>query len=69
MRLPDYLQSRGESQSAFAKRAGIPQSTVNLICNGSGTRTETAIKIVDATGGLVGFGDLVADSEPRKAAG
>lgn len=69
MRLSEYLQSRDESQSAFAKRAGIPQSTVNLICNGSGTRTETAIKIVRATGGLVSFGDLTGESAPQKQAG
>jgi predicted transcriptional regulator len=66
MRLPDYLTARDESQSAFAKRAGLPQSTVNLVCQGSGTRVETALKIIRASrdepapgGGTVTLEDLV----------
>ncbi len=62
MELVGYLEQQGESQAAFARRAGIPQSTLHLICQGKGMRVETAIKIIRATGGLVSLGDL-ADLE------
>ena len=69
MRLPEYLKSNGESQSAFAKRAGVPQSTINLICNGRGTTVDTAVKIVRATGGLVPYEDLAVEDGAERAAG
>lgn len=69
VRLSDYLESRGESQAAFARRSGIPQSTINLICNGKGTRVETAIKIIRATGGLVALEDLAVDDGDGDGAG
>lgn len=65
MRLIAYLERTGESQQAFAKRAGIPQSTVNMICRGGGTRVDTAIKIIEATNGLVTLEDLA--TEPNAA--
>jgi predicted transcriptional regulator len=75
MRLPEYLESRGESQAAFARRTGIPQSTVNLICNGKGTRVDTAIRIIQATrdepapdGGTVRIEDLVGIDDAGAAA-
>ena len=58
MTLGEYLKRQGESQQAFADRAGVPQTTVTKIVNGAGSRTFTAIKIVEATGGLVTFSDL-----------
>lgn len=75
MRLRDYLRARGESESAFAARAGVPQSTINLICQGRGTRVSTAAKIVRASrespapdGGTVRFEDLVPH-DPRGGSG
>ena len=67
MRLEDYLNQREESQSAFARRSKIPQSTVNLICQGKGTRVETAVKVIQATGGLVSLQDLLALDEGAAA--
>lgn len=58
MRLAAYLADCGESQAGFSRRAGIPQSTINVICQGNGTHVETAIKIIKATGGLVSLEDL-----------
>lgn len=63
MRLTEYLERTGETQVAFAKRSGVPQSTVNLLCRGGGARAETAIKIIDATGGLVKLEDLTAEKD------
>jgi transcriptional regulator with XRE-family HTH domain len=68
MRLADYLTSRKESQSAFARRTGVPQATINNICNGAGTRSDTALKIIHATGGLVTLEDLVGNDRPSGAA-
>lgn len=66
MRLAEYLRTRKESQSAFARRVAIPQSTVNAICNGAGTRSDTALKIIHATGGLVTLEDL-SGTDPDRA--
>ena len=67
MKLSEYLASVGISEAEFARRAGLPQRTVNRVCNGAGIHLGTARKIVKATGGLVGFDDL-AGEEPEVAA-
>lgn len=67
MRLAEYLERTGETQSAFAKRSGVPQSTVSLICKGGGTRVETALKIIEATGKLVALEDLAAQDDDAPA--
>lgn len=59
MKLRDYLARQGETQRSFSERTGIPQQTLADICRGGGTRTETAIKIRNATGGLVTVDDLI----------
>jgi transcriptional regulator with XRE-family HTH domain len=65
MRLSAYLEARGESQAAFARRAGLDQRTINRICAGSGCFLETADAIVQASrdkptpkGETVTHGDL-----------
>lgn len=67
MRLTEYLEKREESQSAFARRSEIPQSTVNLICQGKGTGVGTAVKVIQATGGLVSLQDLLPMDEALSA--
>ena len=69
MRLTEYLQESGESQAGFARRAGLPQTTVNVICQGRGIHVNTAIKIIRATGGAVSLEDLspTEDDEARAA--
>jgi predicted transcriptional regulator len=74
MRLAEYLASIGISEAEFARRALLPQRTVNRVCNGAGIHLDTARKIVKATGGLVGFDDLApaeaaAEHEVERAAG
>jgi DNA-binding transcriptional regulator YdaS (Cro superfamily) len=61
MRLSDYLAEQEESQSAFARRAGISQQVVASILSGAGCHNDTAVKIVRATGGLVTHEDLRRD--------
>lgn len=68
MKLDDYLAERDESQSAFARRAGLPQQTVHAICNGAEPRASTARKIIIATGGLVSLDDLQPKAASLKAA-
>jgi DNA-binding transcriptional regulator YdaS (Cro superfamily) len=67
VRLVDYLAARAESQNRFAKRAGIPQSTINLICQGGGTTAATALRIIRATNGNVKLEDLTS-GEPDSGA-
>ena len=68
MRLPEYLKEQGETQVAFARRTGIPQSTLNLICHGKGTGVETAVTIIKATGGIVSIEDLLPKDREGAAA-
>lgn len=65
MKLAEYLAARGESESSFARRAFVAQSSVNLIARGGGCRAATAIRIVRASsaqpapcGGTISFEDL-----------
>lgn len=59
MRLGDYLEIQGETQSAFARRSGVPQSTVSEIVNElAEPKARTIDKIERATAGLVRAQDL-----------
>lgn len=70
MKLQAYLDKHGESQNAFAARAGIPQSTLCALANGKGTPTlENAVKIVSASNGMVAFGDLLPSEQAGRARG
>jgi predicted transcriptional regulator len=41
-----YLNRTNQSANAFARRAGIPRSTIDRLLNGGGTTVKTA-KIID----------------------
>ena len=58
MRLAEYLDRTGESQSAFARRAGLTQANVSRIVLGGGAGLETAEKIIESTAGMVKLEDL-----------
>ena len=50
MKLSIYLESRGESQSSFAKRSRVAQRVVNRICRGEASCTApTALQIIQAS--------------------
>lgn len=66
MRLAEYLERTGESQTVFARRSGLTQANVSRIVLGGGAGLQTARKILDATGGLVTLDDL-APAEPEAA--
>lgn len=53
MRLCEYLEKTGESQSEFAKRSGVPQSVVNRVCLGGDARGRNWALISKATSGKV----------------
>lgn len=67
VRLPEYIAAVDGSESEFARRTGIPQRTVNRICNGLvRCRIDIAETIVRASqerpapcGGVVTFEELV----------
>jgi predicted transcriptional regulator len=68
MKLRDYLDARGESENAFAKRSGIPQRTINRIANGGECLAGTAIEVIRASmqepapgGGIVDLDSLAGD--------
>ena len=53
MRLEQYLYERKESQTAFAKRSGIPQTIVNRVARGLDTLGKRWAQITVSTGGNV----------------
>lgn len=59
MTLQEFLLDHSITQKEFANRADIPQQTVSEILSGGGMRAVTALKIIQATGGLVTLTDLV----------
>lgn len=70
MRLRAYLDSREESLYAFSKRAGIPYTSLHRIINTAwlpGLRTSE--KIVRASGGKVGYEDLLPAPKESKITG
>ena len=70
MRLAEYLERLPETQTAFARRAGLTQAAVSAICRGGGARAEVALKIIEATSGKVSLHDLVPvkDTAPTESA-
>ena len=71
MKLSAYLQATGESDAAFARRSGVPQTTVSRVRRGGIPRGDTLAQIIRATrdeptaeGGTVTLDDL-APREPQ----
>ncbi len=68
MELAAYLRAEKINPSRFAARVGVPPSTIIRLIRGERrARLSTAAKIVQATGGMVGFADLVAHEAPVSA--
>lgn len=70
MRLADYLEALDESESAFARRAGLPQRTVNGVISSGNCTARTALKIIEASkdrpapgGRIVMLEDLVIEDD------
>jgi len=60
MELKAYLKKINKTSHAWAKEKNFEPSTIWRIVNGvTNPSIETAQKIVQATGGEVGYGDLV----------
>lgn len=53
MRLAEYLERTGETQAAFAKRSGLPQSVVSRVTSGRDASGENWARITEATAGKV----------------
>jgi DNA-binding transcriptional regulator YdaS (Cro superfamily) len=74
MELAKYMTTHGLTDSAFAAKIGVDRSVVSkLRVRTLGASIETAVKIIDATGGAVTAHDLVPVNRkpapsPEKAA-
>jgi hypothetical protein len=68
MLLREYLRRTTETPRHFANRAGLKEGAVRAIMAGGGCRVDTAIKIIEASGGLVGLEDLVPAGKPEEVA-
>ena len=61
MKLAEYLQQENMTQTAFAKKAGLPIPRVNEWIKGKGRPTLDGLAaVVKATGGAVGLADFVS---------
>lgn len=70
MTLSEYLAEENLKPSQFAERLGMPASTIHRIINGQReARISTAAKIVEGTGGKVGFADLIVEAAPASEPG
>ena len=70
MLLRDFLRIQDISQADFSLRSGVSQSTIARVCVGFGCHSRQALRIVEATGGLVTLSDLAGrrpEAEPEAA--
>ena len=58
MHLRTFLHQNSISQADFASRSQVSQSTIARVCLGFGCHSRQALRIVEATGGLVTLADL-----------
>lgn len=68
MRLNEFLDRLEMPLAYFAKKIGIDKNALHKILNGSMPRYDTAIKIEDATLGMVPYKNL-APIKPNKKTG
>lgn len=62
--LSEHLKASGQTQAGFAARVGISQSYLNEIAVGRKTPSlPVALRIANATGGIVSVGSLIAASD------
>jgi len=67
MKLAQYLQQNGISQSDFAREVGVKQATISRLCGGRPhISVDLAVRIHKATGGLVSALSWPGLSELRK---
>lgn len=61
MTLLDFKKESGLTFSQLEDKTGVPRSILHRICHGpySGLRLEYATRIVDFTGGKIGYSDLL----------
>lgn len=64
MKLADYLEATELKPSAFARKAGVPASTISRILAGKRSGLKVAAKIKAATEGEVTADDLSQGSGP-----
>ncbi len=74
MKFNEYLRSRNESVTAFARRSGVPATTAQRVADGGVPTITTCYLIVKASqkqrakgGGSVSYDDLVPDSARKSA--
>ena len=59
MKFSEYLKQINETPSSWAKKTGLPVTTVWRVANDKGTRNATTLKkIIDECEGKVTFEDL-----------
>ncbi len=69
--LAQYLESNGETQRAFAKRAGVDRSVINKVLQGHRRRfsADAAMAIESATNGVVSLKIILTWRPPTAGPG
>jgi len=66
MRLSDYIANISTA-AALARKSGVSKAALSYFLSGKrGLRASSMAKIVEATGGLVTYEDLVAEMQEHK---
>lgn len=70
MKLSAYIEANGLTPTSFAKKVGVPASTIFRILNGDRKcGLSVAEKISEATNGMVTLADLRPEYFPHKSNG
>lgn len=68
MTLKSYMEARGLRAAFVAEKSGVPHNTLSRFLTGAGRLSaKNIVKLVEFTGGLVSFTDLVSEGENRTA--
>ena len=67
MKLAKYLDIYWDSDAAFARAAGIAQTTLSQIVHGAGCNALNSQKIITTSGGLVTLEDLAKQTPSKEA--
>ncbi len=59
MDIEQFIDRQDITLTEFARRSGIPRSTLETIMSGGGCRTVTLGKLMAVSGGLITFSDLM----------
>lgn len=69
MTLKAFMEARGLTLAVISEKSGVPANTLSRFMTGANELSpKNIIKLVNYTGGLVSFEDLVREGQERRGA-